>query len=275
MMTAAKLDVGLHDTPSRGRRERSWRIGATQGRFRGWTRFEVEQDEDWPIVSIDEVFHTRAKPYYYVFDFDGVISSETEERIYRMPPRKDERELLERLARHYAIESAGYDTRYLRHLVIQEILLEKEEPVEPGPLAEAAEELTAARRPFFILTARSGRAAVKRVLSFLDAHHIRPQELFFVGRAPKGRQLALARKSIGPGSLIYFDDSPRHTKNGRRQQMDNFETVFVTWPKEATQAAAQELYDSCLGWFSREYGLDLGVANGRFEGGGAEGRQVF
>lgn len=236
--------------------------GEAKGNGNGLHRFSVRENEEWPRI-VDSWFGPDPGPFYYVFDFDGVISSETEEQIYRLPARKGERELLEKIAVHYHISPEGYDTRYLRHLVVQELLLAQDIPIEPGPLTNAAKELSRVGRTFFLLTARSGRAAVMRALTFLDFHEIRPQELFFVGRAAKGRQLSLIRTSVGGGSLIYFDDSPRHARNSRRLLVRDFETVFVDWPKKPTQAAASELYENCISWFTSSVDKSLGALRGK------------
>lgn len=239
----------------------------------GFYRFSVPQSHEWPSrIESGPWAKADPGPLYYVFDFDGVISSEIEEQIYRLPVHKDEQQLLEKIATYFHISFQGYDTRYLRHLIVQELLLVRHIPIEPGPFAKAATELSSAGLTFFLLTARSGRAAVKRALSFLDCHKIRPQELFFVGRAAKGRQLSLIRGSIGPGSLIYFDDSPRHTKNSKRLAVRDFKTVVVEWPKKQTQAAAIELYDDCISWFRNSVNGSLGELHGNAKRGRSKGR---
>jgi hypothetical protein len=114
-----------------------------------------------------------------------------------------------------------------------------------------AAELSAAKRPFFVLTARSGRAAIDRALAFLDVHSVAPQEIFFVGRVAKGRQLTLTRRTIGsPTPLAYFEDSYRHSRNSKLQDVEGLETFHVYW-NGRERGAAEALRRETFGWFNR------------------------
>lgn len=169
-------------------------------------------------------------PQSAVFDFDGVLTSPVEDLAYKLPERSGERAILEREAKRYSIAAELYGTRYLRHLVLQAALEERGELPEAGPLMGLARELTDTRRPFFILTARSGRAAVGRLMAYLDHHGLEPQEIFCVGRVPKGRQLALVGSTVPNGTgVVYFEDTVRHARNSNKQDNPAVSTVLVSW----------------------------------------------
>lgn len=180
------------------------------------------------LAWLDETF--GPEPPSAVFDFDGVLTSPVEDLAYKLPERAGERRLLEREAQRHGIDTTIYDTPYLRHLVLQAALEELRELPEEGPLLKLARELTDARRPFFVLTARSGRAAVKRMLGYLDRYMLEPQEIFCVGRVPKGRQLALVGATIPEGRrVVYFEDTVRHARNSSKQDVPVVATVHVSW----------------------------------------------
>jgi hypothetical protein len=170
------------------------------------------------------------EPPYAVLDFDGVLTSPVEDLAYKLPERPDERRLLEREAQRHGIDTVIYDTPYLRHLVLQAALEALGELPDEGPLLQLARELTKARRPFFVLTARSGRAAITRMMTYLDHHQLEPQEIFCVGRVPKGRQLALVGATVPKGRrVVYFEDTVRHARNSSKQDVPGVVTVHVSW----------------------------------------------
>ncbi len=192
------------------------------------------------VDALDRVAGGSGRPPVYIFDFDGVLISVAEERVYRLAETPGERSWLCHRAARYGIDPTLYpDTRYLRHLVFQELLAEQRTLSQPGPLAAAAAALSAAGRPFFVLTARSGQAAISRALGFMEAHAIRPQETFFVGRVAKGRQLAFLSHELPGQPLVYFDDSGRHSRNSARQAHQAVRTVHVVWGGPDPGRAAQ------------------------------------
>jgi hypothetical protein len=186
-----------------------------------------------------------------IFDFDGVLCAPHEDLVYKLPEHAGERAELTPAARHYGIDPDLYDAPYLRHLTLQAILADRGLMPAPGPLLDLAVELSATKRPFFVLTARSGRAAIDRALAFLDAHAVAPQEIFFVGRVAKGRQLTLTRRTIAPPTpLAYFEDSYRHSRNSKLQDVEGLETFHVYWngrEREAAEALRRETFE----WFNR------------------------
>jgi hypothetical protein len=203
------------------------------------------------LERFDSEFATSAGPPVAIFDFDGVLCAPREDLVYKLPERAGERADLDPAARHYAIDPDLYDTPYLRHLTLQAILDDRGTMPEPGPLLDLARELTQADRAFFVLTARSGRAAIDRALAFLSQHRLHPQEIFFVGRVAKGRQLTLARHTVkARKTLAYFEDSYRHSRNSKLQDVEGLETIRVDWADTYRFEAATLLQES-LSWFAR------------------------
>lgn len=165
-----------------------------------------------------------------IFDFDGVLASPVEDLVYKLPEFPGERAALAEEAGHHGIVADVFDTRYLRHLVLQAVLEEIGELPTEGPLLPLAREMSAARRPFFILTARSGRAAIARLMAFVAEHRLLPQEVFCVGRVAKGRQLSLIADTLRSDTpAVYFEDTVRHARNSRKQDALGVETVHVAW----------------------------------------------
>lgn len=191
------------------------------------------------------------EPPSAVLDFDGVLASPVEDLAYKLPERPGERSLLEREAMRYGIDNKIYDTPYLRHLVLQAALEGLGELPEEGPLLQLASELSEARRPFFVLTARSSRAAIMRMMAFLDHHRLEPEEIFCVGRVPKGRQLALVSATIAEGrQIVYFEDTVRHARNSSKQDIPVVSTVHVLWkpqPWECAENLLSRVLDSTSG----------------------------
>jgi hypothetical protein len=193
----------------------------------GWQSLDASTAHP-SMAWLDERF--GPEPPLAVFDFDGVLTSPVEDLAYRLPERPGERPLLDREARQHGIVPDIYDTRYLRHLVLQAALEGLGELPAKGPLLPLARELSRAKRPFFILTARSGRAAIARLMAYLQHHSLEPQEIFCVGRVPKGRQLALVGTSVRDGGLaVYFEDTVRHARNSSKQENALVATVHVSW----------------------------------------------
>jgi hypothetical protein len=194
----------------------------------------------------DGTYGLRSSLPVAVFDFDGVLCDPIEDFVYKLPEQPQERAMLAKVARHYDIDDILYDVPYLRHLVLQAILYERHVLANAGPLLGLATEMSSARRPFFILTARSGRAAIQRVFSFLDRFALTPQEVFFVGRVAKGRQIRLVRTTMPPQRrVVFFEDTVRHTVNSRRQSID---TVRIDWLDYDKEKACNLLNDS-FEWF--------------------------
>ena len=203
------------------------------------------------LQRFDSDFKASAGPPVAIFDFDGVLCAPREDLVYKLPERPGERGELDPAARHYGIDPDLYDTPYLRHLTLQAILVDRGTMPEPGPLLALARELSQADRAFFVLTARSGRAAIDRALAFLNRHRLQPQEIFFVGRVAKGRQLKLARDTVkAPRTLAYFEDSYRHSRNSKLQDVEGLETIRIDWADTHRFEAAELLRES-LSWFTR------------------------
>ena len=72
-----------------------------------------------------------------------------------------------------------------------------------------------------------------------------------MGRVPKGRQLALVRRTIsGPTTLAYFEDSLRHSRNSKSQDVEGLETFHIDWAMPDRFAAAALVAES-LDWYAR------------------------
>lgn len=183
-----------------------------------------------------------------VFDFDGVVISRSEEIVYQIPPSSEERKYLASVAREINFDFSDFDTRYLRHIIFQFALEINGTACDPGPLIEVLRSLDG-RRPYFILTARSAMPAVRRALDFLRAQNLSPTEIFFVGRVGKGQQLKLLDGEFPTRRLVYFDDSPRHSKNAGRMKSGKIDSFFVEWPEREINHAIEFYRDAMVNAF--------------------------
>lgn len=143
----------------------------------------------------------------FLFDFDGVLASPTEDCIYRLPSSPSEALELRTLAQHFGLNLEDFDVEYQRHLVFQEAAFAIGRKIEAGPACEAAKWVTDQRAKLFILTARSGRKAIERMQTFLDEQGLYPVELFHVGRVKKDRQLQYLLEKLPNHHLCYVEDN--------------------------------------------------------------------
>jgi hypothetical protein len=209
------------------------------------------------VQDIDAGYVGYASPPVAVFDFDGVLCAPDEDFAYRLKDREGEPESLFGPAKHYGITFDLYDTPYLRHLVLQSILADRGLLPRPGPLLELSRQLTLAERPFFVVTARSGRAAIDRALAFLDRFSVRPQEIFFVGRTPKTEQLDRVRRTVCKSTdIIFFDDNEDHYKNALEQALNGVRACHVNWRIRENELQwlhleAEALLSDALNWFNK------------------------
>lgn len=215
---------------------------------KGIAMTSVEATEFAPDLKwFDRTYRVGEQEPVAVFDFDGVLCAQNEDLVYKLEETKSEKPRLFAEARRFGLDPELYDVPYLRHLVLQEALQEQDILPEPGPALRLAKEMSSEGRPFFILTARSGQAAVFRALSFLRNYRLRPQEVFCVGRVAKGRQLRMVREMINERrKVVYFEDSLRHARNSRQQDFVGFEAIHLLW-SEPKWDEARKLYRDALG----------------------------
>lgn len=174
----------------------------------------------------------------FVFDFDGVLIHQNEEKLYRLNEIEGERSRLEDLARLTGIDPTLYSTPYLRHLVFQ---ARYDGPCRPHVLTEFARSLA---EPYFVLTARSGFHAVQRMVSYLDVMDLNPQEVFCVGRGPKSILLAKLLDQWPDRTIVFFDDSMKHIDDACSLNHDRLIVTFVDW--SACEVEARELRKKLL-----------------------------
>lgn len=142
-----------------------------------------------------------------VFDFDGVLASSTEDKIYKLTETPEEQDKLLKMAGVWGLNLEGYDTSYIRHLLYQEAAAELGKKIERGLAYEAAD-LAAKddRTKIYVLTARSGRRAIERLHRFLDDAPFEVVEVYHVGRVPKDRQIELFFERLPNHKVYLFED---------------------------------------------------------------------
>ncbi len=187
----------------------------------------------------DEAFNRVDYPddALFFFDFDGVLAEQDEEKLFRLPEIPLERAELEARALLIGIDSTLYDTRYLRHLVYQALAFDNL-CVLHEPARQFVCDLDDEGDPYFVVTARSGYYAVKRLIDTLDSQALMPQELFCLGRSSKAELLAKLRKDWPDQPFVYFEDSQHHIEATKALGDPDLTIVEVTWPACTVQAEA-------------------------------------
>ncbi len=145
----------------------------------------------------------------YAFDFDGVIASNLEDRVYRAAIKPGERAATTAAATALGVRCDGMEYRYQRHLVYQAALWHLGMPIQCGPALQDAQEASRSGH-LFVLTARSGWFAVERCRTFLAQHDILPVEIFHVGRVGKVAQIALLCREFPQQPIHFIEDSQSH-----------------------------------------------------------------
>jgi hypothetical protein len=162
----------------------------------------------------------------YIFDFDGVIASRTDDDIYKLPPTIDELGLLSTAAECFGIHCHGMEQRYQRHLLYQAAAWFLQLLLEPGPAFLQARD-SGQRSQLFILTARSGWYAVERLRKFVSSSDIIPIEIYNVGRVKKDRQVELICQEFRSKQIYYVEDSVDHLADAAAIPVDNLRLVSV------------------------------------------------
>lgn len=169
----------------------------------------------------------------YVFDFDGVVISRSEDDIYRLAPEAEEFSLLEQAAHTFGINCANYDIRYQRHLLFQAAAWKCGLRMQPGPGLSLFRQVGDSGL-CYVLTARSGWHAVERMRAFLKAENIQPIETYTVGRVAKDRQIELLDQAYPSRQLIYVEDSASHLQAVKAQFGDRVTCILAVQEREET-----------------------------------------
>jgi hypothetical protein len=175
-------------------------------------------------ISLDEI--KIKEDSVYLFDFDGVVASRSDDDIYKLAPTIEEVPLLLAAAEHFGIRCEGMEQRYQRHLLYQAAAWRLGLSIDPGPAFTHARE-AARLSPMFILTARSGWHAVERLRNFLSSSNILPVEIYNVGRVKKDRQVQLICREFESKEIYYVEDSIAHLADAASIPAVNLRLVHV------------------------------------------------
>ena len=129
-----------------------------------------------------------------LLDFDGVLVGDFEHKIYDIEDNDEspgQKKQLKEACAVFDIRDGVTDNNYQRHLVYQAAALELGLPIEGGPYLKVAKWCDENDIVWFVVTARSGIAAVKRLYNFLNDNSLRPFEVYDIGRVLKTQQLKL------------------------------------------------------------------------------------
>ncbi|MEO1039628.1 MAG: 5'-nucleotidase [Pseudomonadota bacterium] len=212
-----------------------------------------------PFIAFNPNAHDAAgwSAGTHVYDFDGVLSDDVEEQVYRIEHIANEDAILRKLREQLHIRCEGLPNPYQRHLLFQEIQLRRHIPIKPGPALEWARKTQRDGR-IFILTARSGYAAIARMHEFIQKYKLNPIEIFHVGRVEKSAQLKLLSAELQDGPIFFYEDNINHLKAAYRQLGTSIVPILIDHTPKANQAKARALLDSA---FSSQWGIDEHTAS--------------
>lgn len=180
----------------------------------------------------------------YLFDFDGVIVSGEEDRIYRLAERPIEKARFREIEDALRLRTSDLEIRYRRHLLFQELALKANLKMLPGPGFGLAKWASNHAR-FFILTARSAWAATARVRQFLEDQGMRPIDLYQVGRVHKERQILQTLEEFPKRTVYYIEDSASHLKKAATLSSPNLKLVHCA--SRIQDADVERLYGDVFG----------------------------
>ncbi|MEM6577252.1 MAG: hypothetical protein AAF678_02055 [Pseudomonadota bacterium] len=180
----------------------------------------------------------------YLFDFDGVIASGVEDKIYKLTERPSEQSVFAMLEDKFSLRIGAMDFRYRRHLLFQQLAAARGLSIRTGPGFELAKWASDHAR-FFVLTARSGWAATARLRNFLEFHHLTPIDLYQVGRVHKERQVARVVEEFLPTPVYYIEDSLAHLAQADKLDLKSLTPVFC--PEVITLEDVETLYTEVFG----------------------------
>lgn len=186
----------------------------------------------YEIIQANQPLHRYDYPEdaLFFFDFDGVLATQCEDKVFRLPEGKMERRRLKEKAVFAEIDPDLYpDTGYLRHLIYQSYAWGTV-PEEHLPFTTFARMLTDRGDPYFIVTARSGRWAVKRMLDFVEREGLHPQEVFCLGRSSKAMLLSQLRQDWPERPFVFFEDTQKHIDACVALGDPLLQVVKIEWP---------------------------------------------
>lgn len=185
-------------------------------------------------------------PGVYVFDFDGVVCSGLEEKIYSLSPHMTDWDSIEEGAKKWVQKCDDMDPAYRRHLVYQAAAYQNEMDcactIEPGKAFELFKRVNQIF-PTFTLSARAGFYAVARQQAFLSQNNSIPVETFQVGRVSKDRQISKLLAEFPASNIWYFDDKKSHLESALKSaDPEHFHRLRAVWvsPDEIETSEARD-----------------------------------
>lgn len=179
----------------------------------------------------------------HVFDFDGVLAHPIEDAIFRLEPYEAEESFLKDAAHSYGLPHYS-NAKYLRHVIVQHVMLDAGVPCLPGPLLDTAKDCSL----HYILSARSSAPAVSRAMEFLIHHDLFPAETFFVGNGGKNPNLEWICREAND-EVVFWDDTMHHIDKANELELTNLKVEFVDTTKLVNEEMAMQLYSQIMDSF--------------------------
>lgn len=199
------------------------------------------------IKPANEAFDALSSPEdaLFFFDFDGVLASQDEEKLFRLSGSELERSELEALAELMGLNHSLYpSTEKLRHILFQAQAMNT--PVTPHEqVLSFIRDIEDMGHPYFIITARSALWAVHRMMAFIENHNLSPVEVFCLGRSSKATLLHELRQEWPDRPFIFFEDLEHNIEAALALNDPLLKVIEIVW--DPCTKEAQALRKSHLG----------------------------
>lgn len=176
-----------------------------------------------------------------LYDFDGVLAHPLEEALFQMPATEHDSEFIRKVCKHFKMDLSQESVTSQRYICIQAILWAADHPIKAGPVTPEAE------HPYYIMTARSDRFAVRRMHDYvqkkLSPQPIKTQHL---DHLPKGQAIEVLLQRHPDTHFRFYDDNPRHVLSARMLRSDRLEVFHVDNGLDSLYTEAESFYRNTI-----------------------------
>lgn len=147
-------------------------------------------------------------PIMNLYDFDGVLGHSLEEALFQMGPTLHDAEFVRRVSKLASMDLSQESPTSARYICIQAILWYNRIPIRQGVITPDY------NNPYYILTARSDRFAVRRMHDFVqEAYAVQPIKTHHLDHLPKGQAIEVLLDRHPETQFNFYDDNPRHVES--------------------------------------------------------------
>lgn len=182
-----------------------------------------------------------APPVMNLYDFDGVLSHSLEEALFQMPVTRHDEEFIRKVSQLAVMDLSQESRQSARYICMQAILWYNRIPIRKGPITPDY------RHPYYILTARSDRFAVRRMHEFV-MEYLRPEPIKtqHLDHLPKGQAIAVLLERHPDTMFTFYDDNIRHIESAASLKTDRLCVVHVDNSLPSLYTEADSFYRNTI-----------------------------